>query len=110
MGIASRLIGVCLAAGLAAPAVAGDQPVIIKFPHFYPGNDGLPVYSTTGVNPVHYRFDTLTGGPVSAPATAATGATDSASVARVNAPAGRAQASDALYAHVLAEAKARGLR
>ncbi|TMV15634.1 hypothetical protein [Arenibacterium halophilum] len=106
MNALSRLSVFTLAVVFAAPAFAGDQPAVIKPPY-------LPVYTTTGVDPVHYRFDTLKGGPVSAPtatATTATGATGNASVARVNAPAGRAQSSDALYAHVLAEAKARGLR
>ncbi|MAY87072.1 MAG: hypothetical protein CML02_10210 [Pseudooceanicola sp.] len=105
MNALSRLSVFTLAVVFAAPAFAGDQPAVIKPPY-------LPVYTTTGVDPVHYRFDTLTGGPVSAPTAtaAATGASGNTSVARVNAPARRAQSSDALYAHVLAEAKARGLR
>lgn len=99
-----------LVALMAAPAVAGDQPVIFPtLPPVYENGDPRIVY--------FYKFDTLGGtavttnlsGSVSgsnAPTVAATGASQGVMPGAL--PSGAA--GNALYTALLNEAKSRGLR
>jgi hypothetical protein len=112
MALFLRLTVFAFAASLAGPALAGDQPVVIKLP-LPPTYDYGGVHTTGGVDPVHSRVDTLTGIPVAAPAPAAgvaMAAPGDRGVARAAAGVSGVRSADALYAQVLAEAKARGLR
>lgn len=100
------LFSIAVAALAAAPAFAGDQPVVIYFgkPTEYTGP--VPVYETQITSgPVRFQFDTgLTGGPATASSVATASGT---AVGQVGLSQGD---TDALYARVLKEARARQLR
>lgn len=98
-----RILALACATMIAAPAMAGDQPVIITKPPVFEIYD-FPIYTLSGTSGVGTGVTTRGNTTTISPAAA------SPAQGRVGGVALTSAESDALYARLLAEAKQRKLR